>query len=71
MKTFNTYSDAEGELIVDGDKVHHSITYYIQRTLTLDEWIALDNAMDEAFAKVFGDKFDDYFGLAGPIPFDE
>ena len=68
MRTFKTF-DRAIEDIEDGS-IEHQITWYIERRLTLDEWIALDDAMDFAF-EAAGVSLDDVIGVAGPIPFDE
>jgi hypothetical protein len=49
--------------------VHHEFTYWVGCRMTMDEWIALDNALDEAFESVLGPDAD-VTGVAGPIPFE-
>jgi len=69
MKTFKTI-DLAFEDIPEGVTFNHEIIYYIERPLTLDEWIALDEAQSDAFEKV-GISMEDVLGIAGPIPFPE
>jgi len=51
------------------DDIYHEIVWWIQRQMTLDEWIKLDEAMTEAFQKA--GLSDEFIGFAGPIPRDE
>jgi hypothetical protein len=69
VKKFKTLHDAVDD-IPEGRGVYHEIIWYIERQLTLDEWIALDDAQGEAFEKV-GISLDDVIGIAGPIPFSD
>lgn len=45
--------------------VHHQVTWWITRPMTLAEWSKLDNLETKALSKVVGDNF---MGMAGPIP---
>lgn len=45
--------------------VHHEITWWITRQMTLKEWGRLDSLESEALYEVVGDNF---MGTAGPIP---
>jgi len=67
MKRFKTIEMAFDSL-EEGKTFNHEITWYIDRPLTWEEWIALDDAQGEAFEKV-GISLDDVVGIAGPIPF--
>lgn len=64
MRTFKTWDMAVDEVLPEQE---HQIIYYISERLSLEQWIALDEAMDEAFeaAGIDGDKVT---GIAGPIP---
>lgn len=68
MTRFKTFDEAAEKSHPDKD-VYHEITWWITRQMTMEEWSALDDAMDEAFVKA-GFTGDDYMGVAGPIPFD-
>jgi hypothetical protein len=46
--------------------VHHEITWWITRPLTLREWNDLDDAESEVLARIVGE--DHFMGTAGPIP---
>lgn len=50
--------------------VAHEFIWYVENQLTWEQWIALDDAMEEAFEKA-GIPLDDVVGTAGPIPFPE
>jgi hypothetical protein len=51
------------------DPPAHEIVWYIQKPLTLDQWIELDDKMWEVFEETgIGDET---VGFAGPIPFPE
>ena len=67
MTRFKTFDEAatKGH---PSDDIHHEITWWITRPMTLDEWIKLDDEMNKAFAVTFGESFDGYMGIAGPIP---
>jgi len=45
--------------------VHHEITWWITRPMTLQEWGELDNAENEVLYRIIGEH---YMGTAGPIP---
>lgn len=68
MRKFKTIQSAFDDL--EEGKYYHQITWYIERQLTLAEWIALDDAQGEAFEAV-GISLDEVVGIAGPIPFGE
>lgn len=68
MVTFKTFEEVE-EKHHPSDNVYHEIVWWIQRQMTLDEWINLDQYMEEAFEKA--GLADNYMGFAGPIPYPE
>jgi len=49
--------------------VHHEVTWWITRPLTIDEWCDLDAAESEVLSRIVGN--DDFCGTAGPIPFSD
>jgi len=53
---------------VPNGEAYHEITWYINRQMTFEEWVALDDAQADAFEAV-GVSMEDVVGIAGPIPF--
>lgn len=47
--------------------IEHTITWWITRRLTLEEWNELDNTESEVLARIVGDG--NFIGTAGPIPY--
>lgn len=46
--------------------VYHEVNWWIMRPMTIEEWIALDEAESKTLAKIVGG--DKFMGTAGPIP---
>lgn len=46
--------------------VHHEITWWITRPLTIDEWIELDDEESNVLSRIVGNEH--FMGTAGPIP---
>lgn len=65
MTRFKTFNEA-AEKMHPSAEIHHEITWWITRPMTLKEWSDLDDAMCEAFSKAGIE--DEYMGVAGPIP---
>lgn len=64
MTRFKSFHEVEEHDDLPKD-AYHEITWWIERELTLDEWIKLDDQMSQILEDMVGDKF---MGIAGPIP---
>ena len=64
MTRFKTFDEA-AEKLHPSKKIYHEITWWIEKKLTIDEWIKLDDEMSKILEDIVGDKF---MGVAGPIP---
>lgn len=64
MTRFKSFDEAAEKSHPSAD-IHHEITWWITRPMTLEEWSRLDDLMDDVLAQVVGD---DFMGVAGPIP---
>lgn len=61
FKSWNEVAEQDGM-----PDVYHTITWWIEQELTMDQWVELDNKMSDILAEIVGDKFS---GYAGPVPF--
>lgn len=64
---FKTFQAAVDELMSTRPEVCHEFIYYVEQPMTLTQWVALDDAMSQAFAAA-GIDDDKVIGLCGPIP---
>lgn len=65
---YRTRDEAAFAVIADDPRaIAHEIVYWLPSRLTMEQWIALDDAFEAALASVLDDT-DGVRGVAGPIP---
>jgi hypothetical protein len=69
MTRFKSWSEVTEHLEkrYEDKGVYHEITWYLEKRLTLDEWAKLDDLQGQ----IFEDMDIPFWGIAGPIPFNE